>query len=79
MHTAPVMNIHYSDGSRQTTSNNRDDVVRCLTSHNHGRPITIYAGLVWDRDVALKYSSDPGLRAFAKLRNDEGTEAVDFE
>lgn len=71
------MKIQYANGIVRTTSNCRDDIVACLQSDIGAH--VIYAGLVWDAETAAEYPQDDGQRAKAKLFNDDGTEATEFE
>lgn len=71
------MKIQYANGIVRTTSNRRDDIVACLQSDIGDH--FIYAGLVWDAQTAADHPQDDGQRAKAKLFNDDGTEATEFE
>ena len=72
------MKIKFANGNEITTSDRRNDIVSFLEKHI-GPNVVIYAGLVWDQETALRYAQDDGQRAKARLYNDDGTEAVDFE
>jgi hypothetical protein len=71
------MKIQYTDGTSRTTSNNPDTINACL-QQDLGDHV-IYGGLVWTADAAERHPDDDGQHAAAKLWNDDGTEATDYD
>lgn len=70
------MRIQYADGTGRNTSNDRDDVIKCLDLDLPDGYV-IYSGLVWRSEE--ESIDDDGVRAVAEIKNDDGTRAVDFE
>lgn len=72
------MTIKYADGNNRSTSDDRDDIIKCLEA-DLGNDLVIYGGLVWTAVAAEEHPEDDGQYASAEILGDDGTRNVDFE